>query len=322
MTLPRIAVTRKLPAAVEDRLRAARLDVEFNETDTLYDRDRLTHALQQADGILLVVGDPIDGAVLDAEGRRRTRIIANFGVGVNHIDLEAARARGIVVTNTPGVLTDATADLALALILAATRRMSETEAILRRGEWSGFSPTGWLGMSLQGKTLGIIGMGRIGQATARRAVLGFGMNCVYFNRSAVGPFDFPAEARPTIEDVMREADVVSLHCPGGGANRGLISRDRIALMKPAAYLVNTARGDVVDEPALVAALAEGRIAGAGLDVFAKEPQVPAELIALPNVTLLPHIGSATLETRTAMGLLAADNLIAYFEDRPLPSRVV
>jgi lactate dehydrogenase-like 2-hydroxyacid dehydrogenase len=198
--------------------------------------------------------------------------------------------------------------------------MSETEAILRRGEWSGFRPTGWLGMGLQGKVLGIVGMGRIGQATARRA-RAFGMTVIYFNRSGVGPFDFPAEARPSIEAVMAEADVVSLHLPGGGSNRGIVSAELIAAMKPTAYLVNTARGDVVDEPALVAALQAGRIAGAGLDVFAEEPTVPAALVALPNVTLLPHIGSATLETRTAMGMLAADNLIAHFSGEPLPSRV-
>lgn len=322
MTRPRIAVTRKLPEAVEDRLRGTDLDVDFNDTDTPYDRSRLIRALQECDGILLVVGDPIDGTVLDADGKRRTRIIANFGVGVNHIDLDAARDREIIVTNTPGVLTDATADIAMALILAATRRMSETEAILRRGEWVGFSPTGWLGMSLQGKTLGVIGMGRIGQATARRAVLGFGMNCIYFNRSPVGPFDFSAEACASIEDVMALSDVVTLHCPGGGANRGLVSADRLALMKPTAYLVNTARGDVIDEAALIDTLAAGRIAGAGLDVFEKEPQVPPALLTFPNVTLLPHIGSATLETRTAMGLLAADNLIAHFSGQPLPSRVV
>lgn len=322
MSRPRVAVTRKMPQAVEDRLREADLDVEFNADDTPYTRDHLMGALQDSDGILLAVNDAVDGPLLDAEGRRRVQIVANFGVGVNHIDLEAARARGVIVTNTPGVLTDATADLAMALILAATRRMSEMEMVLRRGEWGGFSPTADLGMSLQGKTLGVIGMGRIGQAAARRAVLGFGMKAIYFNRSPVGPFDFPAKARGSIEEVMAEADVITLHTPGGGANRGLISAERIARMKPSAYLVNTARGDVVDEPALVAALAEGRIAGAGLDVFEAEPQVPPELIALPNVTLLPHIGSATLETRTAMGMLAAENLIAHFRGEPLPSRVV
>ncbi len=278
-------------------------------------------AMREADGLLPAVTDPVDAALLATEGRR-VRIVANFGVGVNNIDLEAAKAAGVVVTNTPGVLTDATADLAMALILAATRRMSETEAILRAGGWDGFRPTGWLGMGLQGKTLGIVGMGRIGQATARRAALGFGMRIAYFNRSAVGPFDFAAEPLPSIRAVLAAADVVSLHIPGGGGNAAAISAEMLAAMKPTAYLVNTARGDVVDEAALIAALAAGRIAGAGLDVYAEEPKVPEGLLALPNVTLLPHIGSATIETRTAMGMLAVDNLAAFFAGQPLPARVV
>jgi lactate dehydrogenase-like 2-hydroxyacid dehydrogenase len=316
MSPARIVVTRRLPDAVEARL-AEHFIVEPNPEDRPLGRDGLARALARADGLLCAVTDTLDAALLG--GERRAQILANFGVGVNNIDLDAARAAGLVVTNTPGVLTEATADLAIALMLAATRRLTETEAVLRRGAWDGFRPTGFLGMGLQGKTLGIIGMGRIGQATARRA-RAFGMDIVYYNRSPV-TLDFPATARPTIEAVLAEADVVSLHVPGG-VNRGLISAERLAAMKPTAYLVNTARGDVVDEPALIAALAAGRIAGAGLDVYADEPQVPAALRALPNVTLLPHIGSATLETRTAMGMLAADNLIAHFSGAPLPSRVV
>lgn len=322
MTQPRVIVTRKLPDAVEERLRQ-HFTVALNPDDTPFTRARLVRAMQEADGMLCAVTDEIDADVIAAGGRRRVRMLANFGVGVNNIDLAAASAAGLAVSNTPDVLTDATADLAMALILAATRRMSETEAILRRGEWDGFRPTGFLGMGLQGKTLGIIGMGRIGQATARRAALGFKMKVIYFNRSTAGPFDFfVAESRPSIEAVMSEADVVSLHLPGGGSNAGLISAALLARMKPTAYLVNTARGDIVDETALAEALRERRIAGAGLDVYAAEPHVPSELIALPNVTLLPHIGSATLETRTAMGMLAVDNLVAHFAGQPLPSQVV
>jgi lactate dehydrogenase-like 2-hydroxyacid dehydrogenase len=320
MSRPRIVVTRKLPDAVEARL-ASTFDAVLNPSDTPMTRDALAAAMRDADGLLPAVTDPIGAELLEIEGRR-VRIVANFGVGVNNIDLAAAEAAGVVVTNTPGVLTDATADIAMALILAATRRMTETEAILREGGWDGFRPTGWLGMGLQGKTLGIVGMGRIGQATARRAALGFGMRIAYFSRSPVGPFDFPAEALGSVEAVMRTADVVSLHIPGGSGNRALISAAMIAAMKPTAYLVNTARGDVVDEPALAAALAEGRIAGAGLDVYAEEPKVPEALLGLRNVTLLPHIGSATLETRTAMGMLATDNLAAFFAGEPLPARVV
>jgi lactate dehydrogenase-like 2-hydroxyacid dehydrogenase len=317
---PRVVVARKLPEAVEARLRET-FQVTLNPDDAPCTRERLLAAMRETDGLLCTVTETIDAAVLNAPGRR-VRIVSNFAVGVNNIDLAAAEAAGIAVGNTPGVLTEATADLAIALMLAATRRMSETEAALRRGDWDGFRATRWLGMGLQGKTLGLVGMGRIGQAVARRAALGFGMRIVYFNRSAVGPFDFPAQARESIRAVMAEADVVSLHVPGGGDNRGLVSRELLAAMKPTAYLVNTARGDVVDEAALAAVLAEGGIAGAGLDVYDGEPDVPEALLRLPNVTLLPHIGSATIETRTAMGMLATDNLVAFFAGEPMPARVV
>ena len=319
MSLPRIIVTRRLPETVEARLRAS-FATELNVQDRPFDRAQLATALREADGLLCTVSDQLDAALIGAPDRR-AGIIANFGVGVNNIDLEAARAGGVVVGNTPGVLTEATADLALALILAATRRLTETEAVLRRGDWAGFSPTGFLGMGLQGKILGILGMGRIGQAVARRASLGFGMRVIYFNRSAAGPFDgFEAEPRPDIRTVLAEADVVSLHVPGGGGGP-VVTAELLAAMKSTAYLVNTARGDVIDKAALAAALTEGRIAGAGLDVFVEEPRVPSALLQAPNVTLLPHIGSATLETRTAMGMLAVDNLEAHFAGRPLPARV-
>jgi lactate dehydrogenase-like 2-hydroxyacid dehydrogenase len=317
---PRVVVTRRLPEAVEARV-GRLFEAELNPEDRPLARAELLRAMREADGLLCAVTDVVDAEVLGCDGRR-ARIVANFGVGVNNIDLAAAEAAGVVVGNTPGVLTDATADLAIALMLSATRRMSETEAILRAGGWDGFRPTGWLGMGLQGKTLGIIGMGRIGAAVARRAALGFGMRVVYFNRSAAGPFEFAAEARPSVEAALAQADVVSLHVPGGGANRKLLSAERLAAMKRGAYLVNTARGDVVDEAALAEALARGHLAGAGLDVYAEEPRVPEALLRLPTVTLLPHIGSATLETRTAMGMLAVDNLAAFFAGEPLPARVV
>jgi lactate dehydrogenase-like 2-hydroxyacid dehydrogenase len=317
---PRVVVTRRLPDAVEARL-AAEFEATLNPEDRPLTRAELERAMREADGLLCAVNDAIDAELLATPGRR-VRIVSNFGVGVNNIDLAAAEAGGVAVGNTPGVLTEATADIAVALMLAATRRMSETETILRAGGWDGFRPTGWLGMGLQGKTLGILGMGRIGAATARRAALGFGMRVVYFNRSPVGPFDFAAEALASVEAVLAEADVVSLHVPGGGGNSGLLSAERIGGMKRGAYLVNTARGDVVDEAALADALERGHLAGAGLDVYAEEPTVPAALLRLRNVTLLPHIGSATLETRTAMGMLAVDNLVAHFSGQPLPSRVV
>ena len=315
---PKVIVTRKLPDAVEERLAAA-FTVALNPTTRPSHRRRLAAALRRPTASS--APSPIRRRRTDRRGRR-ARILANFAVGVNNIDLAAAKAAGLVVTNTPGVLTDATADLAMALILAATRRMSETEAILRRGKWDGFRPTGFLGMGLQGKTLGIVGMGRIGQATARRAALGFGMRVVYFNRSPVGPFDFPGRAPPD----HRGGDGRGGRRLAAPAGRRRQPRAHLGgadgAMKPTAYLVNTARGDILDEAALAEALRERRIAGAGLDVYADEPHVPPALIALPNVTLLPHIGSATLETRTAMGMLAIDNLLAHFAGEPLPSRVV
>lgn len=313
---PRVLATRKLPALVEARL-AERFDFRANPDDAALDRAGLAEALAWADGLAPTVSDRIDAALLEGA---RAKIIANVGVGFSNIGVAAAKAKGIAVTNTPDVLTEATADVALYLILAATRGMTAAEARLRAGEWSGFSLVDHLGVSPQGKTLAVIGMGRIGRATARRAALGLGMRVVYWNRSPVADLDFPAEAAQSLEAALAAGDVVSLHIPGG-AGRPPIGREELAAIKPGAFLVNTARGDVVDEAALIEALEGGRLAGAGLDVFAEEPKVPARLRALPNVTLLPHVGSATQEVRTAMGMLAADNLIAFFEGREPPNRV-
>lgn len=316
---PSLLVTRRLPAPVEARLDKA-YDATFNPDDRPLSPEALAAAFCKHDAVMPTVSDRITAEMLQAEGRR-VQIVANVGVGYSNIDVDAATQAGVVVSNTPNVLTDATADLALLLILAATRRAYASEKRLREGRWDGFSIVGGLGRSIQGKVLGIIGMGRIGRATAARAAAGFGMEIVYYNRSEVGDLPFAAQRLESIGEVMAAADVVSIHVPGGGT-APLVTADHIGLMKPEAYLINTARGDSLDQAALVAALAEGRIAGAGLDVFANEPEVPEALRALENVTLLPHLGSATREVREAMGHLAADNLDAFFMGTALPSRVV
>lgn len=319
MAKPRILVTRKLPDAVEARLTDS-FDAQLNLSDTPMSASDLAAAMQEFDAIVPTVSDRLDADILSVP-HRRLRMIANVGVGYNNIDIEAARREGIAVSNTPDVLTDATADIAMLLILAVTRRAYAAEQKLRTGRWSGFSLVEGLGSSIQGKTLGIIGMGRIGRATARRAALGFGMEIIYFNRSPVSGLEFEAESLESIYAVMADADVVSVHVPGGGA-APLVTAAHIAAMKPSAFLINTARGDSIDQTALMDALREGRIAGAGLDVFENEPSVPDALRVMENVTLFPHIGSATTEVRTAMGMLAVDNIDAFFAGEPLPNEVV
>ncbi len=316
---PRVVVTRRLPEAVEAAL-ADRFDAVLNKTDAPLPREALAAAMREADALLCTVGDRIDAEVIGAAPR--ARLLANFAVGYNHIDIAAAEAAGVAVSNTPGVLTDATADLALTLLLMAARRAGEGERMVRAGAWEGWAPTQLLGTHVTGKTLGIVGMGRIGRAMAARCSHGLRMRVIHYNRSPVAEPGVPCRQMASVEDLLREADFVSLHCPGGEENRNLISAERIALMKPTAYLINTARGDVVDEPALIEALRARRIAGAGLDVFAEEPRVPEALRALENVVLLPHLGSATRETREAMGMKAFENLAAFFDGRDLPDRVV
>jgi lactate dehydrogenase-like 2-hydroxyacid dehydrogenase len=309
---PKVLVTRRWPAEAEARL-AEGFDVTLNEGDQPLSPDELRAAMGRFDALCPTVTDRIDAFVLDAPDAR-VRMIANYGVGTDNIDVAAARARGIVVSNTPGVLTDATAELAVLLMLAAARRAGEGEREVRAGRWSGWRPTHLMGAGLSGRTLGLVGFGRIGQATAERA-RGFGLSILYHSRTQAEPeveARYGAAYRPSLEALLAEADLVSLHCPGGAATRHLISEARLRLMKPTAILVNTARGTVVDEAALARALAEGRIAAAGLDVFEREPQVPAELLGLENVVLLPHMGSATVETRTAMGLRVAANLESFF----------
>jgi lactate dehydrogenase-like 2-hydroxyacid dehydrogenase len=319
---PRVLVTRRWPAAVEALLQE-KFDTTLNSEDRPFEPGDLAAAFAAYDAILPTVSDRLPASVFPS-GECRTRLIANFGVGFSHIDIDAARARGIAVTNTPGVLTDCTADIAMALMLSVARRTGEGERQLRAGEWTGWCPTHMIGTKLTGKTLGVIGMGRIGKATARRAHFGFGMDIVFHNRSQVDDDEtraMSARQLSSVEDVLAASDFVSLHCPGGADNRHLINASNLAAMKQSAFLINTARGDVVDEEALVSALERRTIAGAGLDVYAAEPAVHPGLLKMQNVVLLPHLGSATAETREAMGFKALDNLTAFFEGRPLPDPV-
>jgi len=319
---PVVVVTRRLPEPVHQALARA-FDARLNPDDRPLSADGLREAVGSADALLTTVTDKVTAEVLAAEPRR-AGLVANFGVGFNNIDVEAAKARGIAVSNTPDVLTDATADLAMTLLLMVARRTGEGERHLRGGQWTGWRPTHMLGTHVTGKTLGLVGMGRIARAVAQRAHHGFGMRIIYHD-----PFPPPpdvarglgAEQRQTLDEVLREADFVSLHCPATPETRHLLDRDRLALMRPEAFLINTARGDVVDEAALVETLASKRIAGAGLDVFEREPQVTQALTAMDNVVLLPHLGSATTETRVAMGMRAFENLQLFFSGKPLRDRV-
>lgn len=318
---PTIVVTRRWPAAVEEELLRRHPGARLNTTDEPLDEGELRAVLREADVLLPTVSDRLLARLFGDDVR--TRFIGNFGVGFDNIHVASARKHGIVVTNTPGVLTDATADTALMLILMVARRAGEGEREVRADRWIGWRPTHLLGTGVTGKTLGVLGMGRIGRAVARRAHFGFGMNVVFHDHKTVTDPVVPgARQLHTVEDVLRVADFVSLHVPGGGANTNLIDERRLAVMKPTAYLVNTSRGDVVEQWALVKALREGAIAGAGLDVYLEEPLVPRALREMDNVVALPHLGSATVETRTAMGMLVLDNLDAFLDGREPPCRVV
>ncbi|MGH3914431.1 MAG: 2-hydroxyacid dehydrogenase [Pseudonocardiaceae bacterium] len=318
---PVIVVTRRWPAAVEEELRARFRQVRLNSDDVPLGDDGLRSALAEADVVLPTVSDRLPAELF--EGPLRTRFLGNFGVGYNHIDVEAAARAGIVVTNTPGVLTDTTADTAMTLLLMIARRAGEGEREVRTGRWTGWRPTHLMGADVTGKTLGILGMGRIGVAVARRAYFGFGMHIVFYDSADFDPMHGIPDARraSSVEEVLETADFVSLHMPGGGENTHLINAARLARMKPSAFLVNSARGDIVDTSALIAALRSGTIAGAALDVYEGEPDIPPGLLDLDNAVLLPHLGSATLETRTAMGMLVLDNLQAFLEGREPPCRV-
>jgi lactate dehydrogenase-like 2-hydroxyacid dehydrogenase len=310
---PTVVVTRRLPAPVEEQL-AREFDARLNADDHPFTPAELQDALRTADALLPTVTDRLSADVLAAEPLR-ARILANYGVGFNHIDIAAAKARGLVVTNTPEVLTDDTADDAVMLMLMVARRAGEGERHVRAGAWTGWRPTHMLGTKVSGKTLGLVGMGRIARAVARRAHHGFGMRVIFHDPYPPPPAvaaELGAEPRASVDDVLREADFVSLHCPATPETRHLLDARRLALMRRSAFLINTARGDVVDEAALVAALERGTIAGAALDVYEHEPRVHPALLRMENVVLLPHLGSATVETRVAMGMRALENLRAFF----------
>lgn len=316
-------VTRKWPQVVEEAL-AARYDVTFNHSDKPMSAKALGVALTNADAVCPTVSDSMSAQVLGID-RIKSRILGNFGVGFSHIDLEAARRRELVVTNTPDVLTDCTADLAIMLMLMVARRAGEGERQVRGGHWTGWSPTHLLGTKFSGKVLGLIGFGRIARAVAERAYFGFGMKILFTDprpppEEIVTRLD--ATSLNTVQNLVAQADIVSIHCPGGDATHHIVDSDTIARMKRTAILINTARGDVVDQAGLVDALQVGGIAGAGLDVYEDEPAVPSALKSMENVVLLPHLGSASLETRVAMGMRVLDNLDEFFADRDPPDRVI
>ncbi|WCP15293.1 Glycerate dehydrogenase [Sphingobium sp. AntQ-1] len=310
---PRILLTRRWPAMVEQRL-AASYHVTFNEDDRPMDATALAQAMRDHDALCPTVTDRVTRDVLLTQGRR-ARIVANYGAGYDHIDLDAARGAGLAVTNTPDVLTDATADIAMTLMLMAMRRAGEGERELRAGDWSGWRPTHMIGQSLDGKLLALVGFGRIARAVAKRAQA-FGMRVAYHSRRPAA--DMPINAYfADLGALAQQADVLSLHAPGGVETRHMVDAALLARMPAHGVLVNTGRGSLVDEAALAQALAARRIAAAGLDVYEGEPQVHPSLIALPNVVLLPHLGSATIEARTAMGMKVADNLDRFFAGEPL-----
>lgn len=315
----KLLITRPMTPAVEARARAA-FDVEIRKnTAPMTGREMLT-ALKDFDVVVPTLGDQFSARIFADAGAPRCRLLANFGVGYNHIDVEAARAASVEVTNTPGAVTDATADIAMTLLLSTARRAGEGERLVRAGQWQGWHPTQMLGHHVTGKRIGIVGMGRIGQAIARRCHFGFEMQVAYQSRSPK-KLDFPAEFTPDLEALAASVDFLVLAVPGGAQTRHLIDAQVLEAMNPSAILVNIARGEVVDEAALVAALQKGQIAGAGLDVYEFEPEVPQALCEMENVTLLPHLGTATEEVRSSMGHMALDNVAAFVAGEALPNPV-
>jgi glyoxylate reductase len=319
---PLVVVTRKLPASVETRLMEL-FDTRLSTSDAPLSSHDLVEAMKVADVLVPTVTDRIDQPIIDQAGEQ-LKLLANFGAGVDHIDLAAAKAKGLMVTNTPGVLTNDTADLTMALMLAVPRRISEGEKLLRDGQWSGWAPTQMMGRRVAGKRLGIIGMGRIGCAVARRA-RAFGLSIHYHNRRRVDSElenELEATYWESLDQMLARMDIISVNCPHTPATYHLLNSRRLALMQPTSYLVNTSRGDVIDEAALGKALRAGLIAGAGLDVYEHEPVVDPSLIGLDNCMLLPHMGSSTHEARTEMGEKVIINIKAFVDGHQPPDRVL
>ena len=319
----KILVTRKWPRKVEEKLLES-FDTTLNSQDRPLSESELIEAMKSYDALLPTVTDPITDRIISTPDKK-VKIIGNFGVGFNNIDIDSAKSNNIVVTNTPEVLTDCTADIAMLLMLGVARRGSEGEFHVRKNEWTGWRPTHMMGNKVTGKTLGLIGMGRIAQAMAYKSHFGFNMKIIFFdpyfkNEETIKKFN--ATKVDSIDEVLSKGDFISLHCPSTNETKGLINKKSISKMKKSAYLINTARGDIVNESDLVEALKEEKIMGAGLDVYEKEPEVHRELIKLKNVFLLPHLGSATTETREAMGFRVFDNIKAFFDNKEPIDRVV
>ena len=319
---PRVHVTRRLLPSIEARM-AELFEVVLNAEDRPLSREELVAAMRESDVLVPTVTDRIDAAMLEEAGDR-LGLIANFGAGIEHIDLHTARERKVIVTNTPGVFTDDTADIAMMLVLSVPRRVGEGSRLVRDGKWTGWAPSTLLGHRIAGRRLAILGMGRIGQAVAHRA-RAFGLEIVYHNRHRL-PASLEnmlgARYEPDIDTLVAEADILTLHCPAGPDTHHVLSAARIAAMKPTSFVINTARGDLIDEPALIEALEQERIGGAGLDVYAQEPQVDPRLIALPNVITLPHLGSATIEGREHAGEKVIANIRFWVDGHRPPDQVI
>ncbi len=316
----KLFVTRPLPSSITDKL-VTNFQVTLRQAVTALTRQEISVIFVEFDCVLTTFGDVFDAS--DFRSNQRCKLLANYGVGYSHIDIQAAKAAGVAVTITPGAVTDATADIGMMLMLMAGRRASEGEACVRAGEWTGWHPNQYLGRHITGKTLGVIGMGRIGQAIAARAHFGFRMKIVFFNRSRVSHPDIPNVPQlSTISEVMAQSDFVQICVPGGADTQHLIGAEELAAMQPHGVIINTSRGEVIDEQALIDALANKRIFGAGLDVYENEPFIPEALRALPNVTLLPHMGTSVLEVRELMGAVAIESLQAFAAGRPIPNVVL